>query len=86
MTGPNLESWFENWHPTSVKVERASLLRYEKSISVTSAILISEVQLSDLLIPLPDMALTRQLMSAVGASGVPSSDNSSSAISEPLSQ
>ena len=31
--------------PTSIKVERASLLRYEKSISVTSAILISKVQL-----------------------------------------
>ena len=44
MTDPSLESWFENWGPTSVQVERASLLRYEKSISVTSAILISKVQ------------------------------------------
>ena len=44
MTGPSLESWFENWGPPSVKVKRARLLRYEKSISVTSAILISKVQ------------------------------------------
>ena len=43
MSGPSLESSFENWDP-SVKVERASLWRYEKSICVTSAILISKVQ------------------------------------------
>ena len=43
MTGSSLESWFENWGPPQW-VERASLLRYEKSISVTSAILISKVQ------------------------------------------
>ena len=44
MTGPSFESWFENWGPTSVKVKSASLLSYEKSISVISAILISKVQ------------------------------------------
>ena len=47
MTGPSLESSYKNWGPTSVKVERASLLRYEKSVSVISAILSSTV--SDLL-------------------------------------
>ena len=50
MTDPSLESLFENWGPTSVKDERASLLRYEKSISVTSAILISKVPTSSGLI------------------------------------
>ena len=44
MTAPSLESLFENWGPTSVKSKRASLLRCEKSISVSSAILISKVQ------------------------------------------
>ena len=40
------QPWILIWKlgPTSVKVERASLLRYKKSISVTSAILISKVQ------------------------------------------
>ena len=36
--------WSET-EPSSVKVERASLLRYKNSITVTSAILISKVQL-----------------------------------------
>ena len=46
MTGSSLESWFENWGPTSVEVKRAtcSLLRYKKSFSMTSAILPSKVQ------------------------------------------
>ena len=39
MTDSSLESWFEN----RPQVERASLLRYEKSISVMSAILINRV-------------------------------------------
>ena len=39
LTGPSLESWFENWGPTSVKLRE--LVRWD-TISVTSAILISK--------------------------------------------
>ena len=46
VTGPSLEHLdLKAGAPFSVKVERASLSRYEKSISVISAILISKVQL-----------------------------------------